>query len=58
MREYIVRQSRMHAVDFVSCRTLRVRKTPMIGAPVVDVVDAMQELLAHLEIPVTVTSHH
>jgi hypothetical protein len=48
----------MHAVDFVSCRTLRVRKTPMIGAPVVDVVDAMQEVLTHLEIPVTVMSHH
>ena len=58
MRECIVRQSRMHAVDFVYCRTLRVRKTLMIGAPVVDVVDAMQEVLAHLEVPVTVTSHH
>jgi len=48
----------MHAVDFVSCRTLRVRKTLMIGAPVVDDVDAMQGVLAHLEVPVTVTSHH
>jgi len=58
MRECIVRQSRMHAVDFVSYRTLRARKTPMTGAPVVDVADATQEVLAHLEIPVTVTSRH
>lgn len=58
MRECSVRQSRMHTVGFVSRRTLRVRKTPMIGAPVVAVVDAMQEVLAHLEVPVTVTSHH
>jgi len=57
MRKCIVRQSRMHAVDFVSCRTLRVRKTPMIGAPVVDVVGALQEVLTHLEIPVIVMSH-
>ena len=48
----------MHAVDFVSYRTLRARKTPMTGAPVVDVADATQEVLAHLEIPVTVTSRH
>lgn len=48
----------MCAVDFVSCRTLRVRKTPMIGAPVVDVVGAMREVLAHLEVPVAVTSRH
>jgi len=48
----------MHAADFISCRTPRVRKTPMIGAPVVDVVDAMQEALIRLEVPVTVTSHH
>ena len=49
----------MHAVDFVSCRSQRVRKTLMIEAHVVDVVvGAMQEVLAHLEVPVSVTSHH
>jgi hypothetical protein len=59
VRECIVQQSRMCAVDFVSYRTLTVRKTQMIGAHVVDVVvGAMQEVLAHPEVLVIVTSHH
>jgi hypothetical protein len=59
MKECLVRQSRMCAVDFVSFRSPRVRKTLMIVAHVVDVVvDAMQEVLAHLEVPVSVMSRH
>jgi hypothetical protein len=48
----------MSAVDFVSYRTLTVKKTLMIVAHVVDVVGAMQEVPAHPEVHVTVMSHH
>jgi hypothetical protein len=58
MGECILRKFWMSAVDFISYRTPTVKKTLMIGAHVVDVVGAIQEVPAHQEVPVTVMSHH